>query len=308
MIEPMFKVKEEKASNDYAEFIIEPLEPGYGHTIGNALRRVLLSSIEGAAISSVKIAGVKHKFSTVGGLRENVVDLLLNLKGLHFRLADGKLGATVKLEVRGPKEVTGKDVEVPDGVEIVNPDHSIGHLSDKKAKLDIDMTVEKGYGYSLSEERKIGTVGVIATDAVFSPVVRVNYIVEATRVGRQTNLDKLVMQVWTNGAITPREAITDASRMLSSYFMQIVEPKTGQQTIDTSVLSNGVSEETLKLTLDELDLPTRIYNSLRNGGVETIGDLLERPKRELMVLRNMGSKSIATIEEKLRDKGLSLSV
>lgn len=307
MLEPRFKIEEKKATPEYGEFVIEPFEPGYGHTVGNALRRVLLTSIAGAAVTSVKIAGVRHKFSTVSGLRENVVDLLLNIKGLNVRLTDGKSNATVKLSVRGPRQVTGADIEVSDGVEVANPDHYIGYLSDKKSKLDIEMTVEKGYGYSLADEQKIATVGVISTDAVFSPVVRVNYSVEATRVGRQTNLDKLIMQVWTNGAVTPREALTNAARILSSYFVQIYEPKTNPQTADGGV-STGVSEEISRLTLDELDLPTRIYNSLRNGGVETVGDLLQKPKRELMVLRNMGSKSIAIIEEKLREKGLPLSV
>lgn len=308
MIEPLFKVKEEKVTVEYGEFAIEPLEPGYGHTIGNALRRVLLSSISGAAVTSVKIALVKHKFSTVSGLKENVVDLLLNIKGINFRLTDSKTSATVTLSAKGAGEITAGDIDVTDGVEIVNKDHYIGSLADKKAKLEMELTIEKGYGYSLAEERKVTTLGVIPTDATFSPVRRVNYTVSATRVGRQTNLDKLVLQVWTNGNVTPREALTESAKTLASYFLQIYEPKAVSLPGESVAISPSVSEDVLKLTVDELDLPTRIYNSLRNGGIETIGQLLGTSKKDLMTMRNMGSKSISIIEEKLREKEISLTV
>ncbi len=308
MIEPAFKIKEEKGTEDFAQFVIEPLEPGYGHTIGNALRRVLLTSIPGAAVTAVKVSGVKHRFSTVPGLKEHVVDLLLNLKGLNFRLLDGE-EATISFSVKGPKEITGKDVDLPSNVELLNKDHYIGSLSDKKAKLDIELTIQKGYGYALAEEKKAESLGLIPTDATFSPVKRVNYEVTATRVGRQTNLDKLVLSVWTNGTITPTEALTQASKILTSYFMQVYEPKAsgGSESISGSSVSS-VSDDLLKLTIDELDLPTRIYNSLRNGGIETIGDLLTTSKKELMSMRNMGGKSISIIDEKLQEKGISLNI
>ncbi|MBI2074411.1 MAG: DNA-directed RNA polymerase subunit alpha [Candidatus Levybacteria bacterium] len=308
MIEPIFKVKEEKVTDTYGEFIIEPLEPGYGHTIGNALRRILLGSIPGAAVTTVKIAGVKHKFSTLPGLKENIVDFLLNLKGINFRLSDSKTNAVVRLSVKGPAEVKAGDLELTDGVEVVNKDHYLGSLSDKKSKLEMELTIEKGYGYSLAEERKISTLGVIPSDAIFSPVRRVNYSVEATRVGRQTNLDKLVLNIWTNGTIAPKEALTEASKILASYFLQIYEPKTSSLPIEGIAINPAVSEDLLKLTIDELDLPTRIYNSLRNGGIETLGQLLGTSKKDLMTMRNMGGKSISIIEEKLREKGISLSV
>lgn len=308
MIEPVFKVKEEKQGADYGEFIIEPLEPGYGHTLGNALRRVLLTSIAGAAVTSVKISGVKHRFSTVPGLKENIVDFLLNIKGINFRLLDTKTSATVLLSVKGPKKVTAKDIELVDGVELVNSDHYLGSLSDKKGKLEMELTVEKGYGYVLSEEKKASTVGVIETDAVFTPVRRVNYEVSATRVGRQTNLDKLTLSIWTNGTIEPKEALRQAAKILTSYFLQVHEPKAGALPAEGMVISPSVSEDLLKLTIDELDLPTRIYNSLRNGGVETLGQLLGTSRKDLMVMRNMGTKSIGIIEEKLREKGISLGV
>jgi len=308
MVEPLFKIKEEKEEKDFAVLSVEPLDPGYGHTIGNALRRVLLASIPGAAVTSVKIASVKHRFSTLPGLSENIVDLLLNVKGLNFKLLDGQTSATVSLSVRGPKEVTGKDLELPSGVELLNPDHYIGSLSDKKAKLDMDLTVEKGYGYSLAEENKAETLGVIPTDAIFSPVRRVNYEVSATRVGRQTNLDKLTLSVWTNGAVSPKDAVTEAARLLSQYFVQISEPKAAAMTSEGAALPTGVPEDVLRLTIDELDLPTRIYNSLRNGGIETLGQLLTTSKKELMTMRNMGGKSISIIEDKLKEKGVELTI
>lgn len=305
MTEPMFKIKEENVTDEYGEFVIEPLEPGYGHTLGNALRRVLLVSIPGAAVTSVKISGAKHKFSTIPGLKENLVDFLLNIKGLNLRLLDSKAQSTVKLSVKGPKEITAKDLELPEDVEVINKDHYIGFLSDKKAKLDMELTVEKGMGYSLADERKIDTLGVIPTDAVFTPIRRVNYEVSATRVGRQTNLDKVTLQIWTNGVIKPREALDQSAKILASYFFQVFEPKAS--VVSENVQSHpGVSEASLRMTVDELDLPTRIYNSLRNGGIETIGQLLDAPKKDLISMRNMGGKSIGVIEEKLKEKGISL--
>jgi DNA-directed RNA polymerase subunit alpha len=307
MIEPTFKIKEEKVSEEYGEFIIEPLEPGYGHTLGNALRRVLLVSIPGAAVTSVKISGAKHKFSTIPGLKENLVDFLLNIKGLNLRLLDSKDHSIVKLSVKGPKEITAKDLELPEDVEVINKDHYLGFLADKKAKLDVELTVEKGMGYSLSDERKIATLGVIPTDAIYTPIRRVNYEVSATRVGRQTNLDKLTLQIWTNGVIRPKEALEEAARILSAYFVQVFEPKTTAMP-ETVAAQAGVPDAVSRMTIDELDLPTRIYNSLRNGGVETIGQLLETPRKDLISMRNMGGKSIGVIEEKLKEKGISLQV
>lgn len=306
MSEPVLKVKEEKIEKDFGEFIIEPLEPGYGHTLGNALRRILLSSIPGAAVTSVKISGVRHKFSTISGLKENVIDLLLNIKGLNLRLLNSKDTSTMKLSVKGPKKISAADLELPEDIEIVNKDQYIGNLSDKKAKLDMELTVEKGLGYLIAEEGKISTVGVIPTDAIFTPVRRVNYEVSATRVGRQTNLDKLTLQIWTNGAVAPREALNEAGRLLSTYFSQIYQPKPSKAS-DSSPLQT-VPDAIIRLTVDELDLPTRIYNSLRNGEIETLGDLINTPRKDLMSMRNMGNKSLTIIEEKLKEKGIELPV
>ncbi len=309
MKEPNFKVKEEQVSTNYGKFVIEPLEPGFGHTIGNALRRVLLTSIPGAAVTSVKINGVKHKFSTIDGVKENVVDILLNIKQLNVKLSDAKPTATLKLSVKGPKEVTAADFDVTDGVEVVDPSQYICFVSDKKGKLEMELTVERGYGYALSEEQKAGQIGLIPTDAIFSPIRRVNYEVEATRVGRQTNLDKLVLHVWTNGTVEAKDALDLAAKLLASYFFQVYEPKAAVASSSESVaVSSSIPDDVLRLTIDELDLPTRIYNSLRNGGIETLGQLLETPKKDLMSMRNMGGKSLSVIEEKLREKGISLTI
>ena len=309
MTDPIFKVKETTPEDNYSEFVIEPLETGLGHTLGHAMRRVLLTSIQGASVVAVKISGVKHKFSEVPGLKENVVDLLLNIKGLNIRLSESKETATLKISVKGTHTITGKDVEKTDGVEIANPDHYLGSLSGDKAKLEMELTVTKGYGYSLAEERQDDALGVIATDSVFSPVVRVNYTVEPTRVGRKTNMDRLVLQIWTNGSVSPKEALDETSKVLASYFMHIYSPSAVSAAVEpTSSASSAISEEVLKLTVDELDLPTRIYNSLRNGGIETLGQLLSTPRKELISMRNMGAKSIAIIDEKLKEKGISLTV
>lgn len=311
MNEPIFKIKEEKHTDTFGEFVIEPLEPGYGHTVGNALRRVLLTSIPGAAITSVKIAGVKHKFSALTGLKENIVDLLLNIKGINIQLSDAKPSAIVKISEKGPKEITAGDIIVPDGVTIANKDHYIASLADKKAKLDMELTVEKGQGYTLAEEKKASELGVITTDAIFTPVTRVSYTVSATRVGRQTNLDRLVLSIWTDGTISPKDALQEAAKLLTSFFMQVYEPKTVGASgvpVEGVAINPSISEDLLKLTIDELDLPTRIYNSLRNGGIETLGQLLGTSKRDLMTMRNMGSKSITIIEDKLREKGVSFGM
>lgn len=306
MVSPTFKTIEEKKEKGYAKFVFEPLEPGFGHTLGVALRRVLLTSIEGAAISSVKIEGVNHLFSTLSGLKEDIIELVLNLKTLRVKLAEGKNEAKISLNSTGPGEVTASKIEVTDGVEIVDTSHYLGSLSDKKSKLNMEMTVERGTGYSLAEERNISTVGVIPVDSIFSPILRVNYKVEQTRVGRQTNYDKLVMEIWTDGTIEAQDALNQSAKLLTSYFHQIYEPNEDAE--EEKSTSSSVSDSALKMTIDELDLPTRIYNSLRNAGIETIEDMLNTPRKELMAYRNLGAKSLSIIEESLRERGIDLSL
>ncbi len=303
-----FTVKEIVNAAGYGEFVIEPLEPGYGYTIGNALRRVLYTSIPGAAVTALKINGVKHKFSTVDGLKENVIDLILNIKELNLKLAEGRDQATIRLSAKGPMELTGANFEETDGVEVMNKDHYIGSLSGKSAKLDMELTVERGMGYSLAEDRKASTVGNVQTDAIFSPIRRVTYTVEATRVGQRTNLDKLTMKIWTNGTVDPKEALDRSARILASSFLQVYEPQATEVTEEESAPVSTLPSAVAKMTIDELDLPTRIYNSLRNGGIETVEQLLQTPRKDLISMRNMGGKSISVIEEKLQEKGISFSI
>ncbi len=307
MVNPSFKTIEDKKEKGYSRFVIEPLEPGFGHTLGVALRRVLLTSITGAAVTSVKIDGVRHLFSTLPGLKEDVIELVLNIKTLRVKLAQDKTEAVMHLSATGPGEIKASQIEVTDGVEIVDAGHYFGSLADKKSKINIEMTVERGTGYSLAEDRKISTIGIIPIDAIFSPILRVNYKIEQTRVGRQTNFDKLILEIWTDGTIEAKDALESASKILVSYFHQVYEPSQAQDSEKVKV-SSIISEDILKMTIDELDLPTRIFNSLRNAGVETIEDMLNIPKKELMGYRNLGAKSISIIEESLRDRGVSLNL
>ncbi len=306
MLEPNFKIKAEKEEQTYGQFVIEPLEQGYGQTLGNSIRRVLLSSLKGAAVTRLKVAGVKHQFSTLSGLKEDMVEFVLNVKKLKFRL-NGEKSATIKLSVKGPKKVYAGDLEDTATVEVVNKDLYLGELTSSKAKLEVEFTVESGYGFVPSEEREQdGEVGVIVVDSVFSPITRVNYKVEATRVGRMTNLDRLILDIWSDGSISPADALKDSAKTLVSYFLQIYEPKA---TVAEGVaVTPTVSDEVLKMTLEELDLPTRIVNALHIGGIDTVGQLLGTPRKELMKIKNLGSKSISVIDEILRDKGVALNV
>ena len=307
MVTPIFKTIEEEKDKGYTKFVLEPIEPGFGHTLGVALRRVLLTNIEGAAITFVKIDGVSHIFSTLPGLKEDIIELVLNIKTLRIKLADGRDEAKLTLAATGPGEINAGQIEVSDGVEIIDPKHYLGALSDKKSKINIEMTAERGTGYSLSEDRKVSTVGVIPIDAIFSPVLRVNYKVEQTRVGRQTNFDKLIVEIWTDETVKARDALNQASKILVSYFHQIYEPSETSAAEQTKG-SQALSDDILKMTIDELDLPTRIYNSLRNAGIETIGDMFSIPKKELMAYRNLGSKSLSIIEGNLKARGITLSL
>lgn len=307
MILPTFKVIEDKKEKGYTQFVLEPLEPGFGNTLGVALRRVLLTNIEGAAITSIKIEGVKHMFSTLPGLKEDVIEIIFNLKTLRVKLPEGVDKAVITLSKTGPGEITASDIETTDGAEIVDPKHYIGSLSDKKSKIEIEMTVEKGLGYSLAEERKISTVGIIPIDAIFTPISKVNYKVEQTRVGRQTNYDKLVLEVWTDGTIDAKVALDKASEILVSYFKQVFDPNGAvagevKETVSSEIPDGG------NITVDELDLPTRIYNSLKNAGIETVSDLLTTPRKELMTYRNLGAKSLSIIEEALGKKGIPFNI
>lgn len=305
MIEPNFSIKTEVEKEDYGKFVIEPLDQGYGHTLGNSLRRVLLTSLPGAAVTKIKIDGVKHQFSTLPGLKEDIVQLILNIKKIRFKLHSDR-PVTMTLLIRGPKKVLAGEIKSAE-LEVINKDLYLGELTTSRAKLSMEFTVAPGMGYVVAEElegkKELGT---IVVDALFSPVVKVNYKVEATRVGRMTNLDKLILEVWTDGSISPFEAVKQAAKILVAYFLQVFEPKAKPS--EGVALTPTISEEILKMTLEELDLPTRIINALHNGGIDTVGQLLGTQKQDLFKIKNLGIKSITTIEEILREKGIALTI
>jgi len=306
IFEPTFLIKVDSEKSDYGRYSIEPLSQGYGQTLGNSLRRVLLTSLPGAAISSVKIEGVKHQFTTIPGLKEDVIEFLLNVKKIRLSVPDNS-PVTLTLSKKGPGEICAGDIHTPAGVVIVNPDLVLGTLSDKKAEIDMQLYAASGYGYVTAEEVAVREVGIIPLDALYSPIVRVNYKVEATRVGRMTNLDKLVIEIWTDGTCAPMVGLTTAAKILASYFMQMYEPKVKNLDESVTVISN-VSDEILKMRIEELDIPTRIVNALSNGGIETIGQLLSTQRPELMKIKNLGAKSLSIVEDKLKEKSVALSV
>lgn len=306
MVDPNFQIETAIDKPGYGKFILEPLDQGYGQTLGNSLRRVLLSSLPGSAIVTAKIEGVKHQFSTLPGMKEDVVEFLMNLKKIRLTI-DGEGPVNLTISKTGPGEVTGADIEAPAGVTIVNKELVLAHLADKKSTLEATMTAERGLGYISADEKHYDEVGVMSVDALFSPVTRVNYRVEATRVGRMTNLDRLVVEIWTDATVSALDALKSAAKILVSYFMQVYEPK-AQGVAESVAVTPTVSDEVLKMRIEELDIPTRIVNALSNGGIETIGQLLGTPKTELMKIKNLGTKSLAVVEEKLREKGVALTV
>lgn len=299
----MFKVKVEKEIENFAKIVIEPLQAGFGHTLGNSLRRVLLTSLQGAAITSVKIDGVAHQFSTIDGVMEDVIEIILNVKKIRLEVGSDK---PIKLTVKasGKKVVKAGDFEIEGDAEVVNRDLVVATLTDAKSKLDMEMTAESGVGYSVAEERKINEIGVIAVDALFSPVVSVNYSVDPTRVGRRTDFDKLTLDITTDGTLTPHDSLKEAAKILSDAFHKVYEPQVEEATEETQ---SKISEEMLKLTIEELDLPVRITNALKAIEINTIEDLINVPKSQLLKAKNLGTKSLSLISDKLSERGLLLS-
>lgn len=302
MMDPVFDIKEEAKGDNHSSFVITPLIAGYGNTLGVALRRVLLESLPGAAIARVRISGVKHQFSTLTGMKEDVLHFLLNLKKVRVAYS-GETLTTLTLSEKGPGEIRAADITVPAGVTIGNPDLVLANLA-KGAKLEAEMEVETGVGYSPLEDRQVEGVGVIPLDAIFSPVVRVNYKVEETRVGRVTNYDKLTLDVWTDGTMEPKKALVHAATLLVSYFNQIVSPK------KIAKAEVAIATDTLgavgKLSVEEIGLPTRVANALAKAGYETVEKLVAAPKEELVKVRNLGEKSLKIIKVALMEKGVNL--
>lgn len=300
---PTFQISEEKDSNTHAKVVLNPLEQGYGHTLGNALRRVMLTSLPGSAISKMRVEGAEHLYSTVDGVTEDVLQMSLNVKQIRVRsTVEG--ASTMRLSVTGPATVTAADIEAEAGLEIINTDQVIATVADKK-KLEIEMTVESGMGYIVADEKKAEAIGDIMLDTLFSPVVKVSYKVEQTRVGRRTDYDKIVFDIETDGTISPLEAVQRAARILARQFTQVFEPVVVEEEEPVEALSPE-EKEVLRLTVEELDLPTRIANALRKGGFETVGDLVGVPQTTISKVKNLGGKSVGVINEALQKKGVSL--
>ena len=313
------EIKIEENSQTYGRLVFEPLERGYGMTLGNALRRVLLSSINGAAIVSVRIDGVLHEFSTIPGVREDVIEILMNLKHVPVRSYSKEM-RLLHLELNGPGEVTAKDIQVDSEVEFVNPEAKICTLEDG-ARLSMEIFIEQGSGYLSSERPRPSYLPVEAllTDAIFSPVLRVNYEVEAARVGQRTDFEKLVLEVWTNGIVTPEAAVCEAAKIIRAYFGHVVadlEQKGDVETVhgpsspepDSSQVVKRTSGESefLSRPVRDLELSIRSENCLLRGGIHTIGDLLNKTKDDLLKIRNLGKISLKEIGEKLDNAGLKL--
>ncbi len=299
----MFKVKTEKELENFATIAVEPLEAGFGHTLGNSLRRVLLTALPGAAVTSMKIDGVSHRFSTINGVLEDVIEIILNIKKIRLSIPSEK-SIKLILKASGKGVVKAGDLEIIGDGEIANPDQHIATLTDAKSKLNIEMEAMTGKGYSISDERKTDEIGVISVDALFSPVMSVNYIVEPTRVGRRTDFDKLVLDITTDGTISPLEALNSGAKLLSDTFHAVFEPEAEEEVEESG---SKISEETLKLTIEELDLPVRITNALKAIEINTIEDLINTPRQQLLKAKNLGTKSIRLISEKLAERGLTLS-
>ena len=305
-------VTREPLANNRARFVVEPLDRGFGHTFGNALRRVLLSTIEGAAVSSVKIEGVAHEFSTLPGVKEDVTDIILNLKGLVCRLHGDLDEVLVRLVKTKPGKVVAADIDVPAELEILNPDHQIATLADG-GSVEMTLTIRRGTGYVTAEGNKTPetTIGVIPIDSIFTPIKRVAYTIESARVGQRTDYDKLVLDVTTNGSIMPEEALRQAAEILVdrlSIFVDVARQGPvgviGEDIFDDNVTPLAPSPE--DELIEELELGVRSYNCLKREGIQTIGDLVSKTEAELLNIPNFGKKSIDEVKEKLESRGLAL--
>ena len=299
------KIEYAELSDTYGKFVVEPLERGFGVTLGNALRRVLLSSIPGAAVTSVKIENVLHEFSTIPGVVEDVTQVILNLKELSFKLHSDK-PKLLRLDVRGKKDVLAGDLQPDAEVEVLNPDLHIASLDGKNAHLAMELVVERGKGYVQAERHRKSehVIGVIPVDSVFSPIQKVNYVVEDTRVGHATDYDRLVLEVWTDGSIRPEEALQESARLLIDSFRLFVGTAAGAE-----VVIGPQVDETNKIAampVEELDLSVRPYNCLKRAGINTVGDLLQRTEEEVVNVKNFGRKSLDEVKEKLAALGLEL--
>lgn len=297
-------------NNTYGRFAVEPLERGFGHTLGNALRRVLLNSLPGAAVTSIRIDGVQHEFSTVPGVKEDVSEIILNFKELSLRMyADQP--KTLELNAVGPCEVTAADIQADDEVEVINPDLHIATLGEG-AKLVMELTFDKGRGYVPAERNKQALIEknditTLPVDSIYTPVLKCNYAVENTRVGQITDYDKLTIEVWTDGTISAQEALSLSARVLTEHLNLFVN--LCDEAAETEIMVENDEkgkEKALEITIEELDLSVRSFNCLKRAGINTVSELVQRNQEDMMKVRNLGKKSLEEVEQKLQALGLSL--
>ncbi len=305
---PSIEALDLTADGTYGKFVVEPLERGYGTTLGNSLRRVLLSSLPGYAITSVKIDGVLHEFSTIDGVKEDVTEIVLNLKGVILKIhGDGP--KTIYIDASGKCEVTAGDIQVDSDVEILNPEHLIATLEDG-ASLKMELTADRGRGYVSAERNKQlmqPVIGVIAIDSIYTPVLKVNYTVENTRVGQITDYDKLSLEAWTDGTISAQEAVSLGAKILTDHLNLFVDLSEEARETETMIVKNDDSKtKVLEMTIEELDLSVRSFNCLKRASINTVEDLTNRTEEDMMRVRNLGRKSLEEVIAKLESLGLAL--
>ncbi len=311
MLDFIPKITSEDTGETVGTFVVEPLDRGFGYTFGNSLRRVLMSSLEGAAVTSVKIEGVAHEFTAVPGVREDVIDIILNLKGLICRLHGESGEVEVQVQKDGSGTVKASDIEAPADLEILNPDLVICHLADG-ARFEMTLTIARGRGYVQAENNKgpETTIGVIPVDSIFSPVRRVQYDVDTARVGQRTDFDKLKLEVTTNGSLTPKDAVKDAAELLIKYLSIFTDIDAADLALRPEASGAEVAAPSAhgmeNILIEELELGVRSYNCLKRVGIETIGDLLAKSEAELAAIPNFGKKSIEEVKETLATHGLTL--
>ena len=301
------KVETDAQARNYGRFIIGPMESGYGITIGNVLRRVLLSSLEGAAIVSMQVRGIHHEFSTIPHVREDMTSLLLNLKQIRFKFAEGAEDqARLRLEVKGEGVVVAGDIVCPPILEVINPEQYLLTTDSPEADLEIEMTVSLGRGYSPAEERGKLPVAEIPTDAIFSPVRRVSYKIERARIGQVSNFDRLIMELWTDGTISPAEALSTGAQLVVKHMAAIADVGDVTLEVEPEVEESWIPERIAETNIEELDLSVRAFNCLKRAGITKVGEILERLDRdeeELLAIRNFGQKSLDELKLNLEAKG-----
>lgn len=308
MEKPNIECVEMSDDGRYGKFVVSPLERGYGTTLGNSLRRILLSSLPGAAATSIKIEGVQHEFSTVPGVTEDVTELILNIKKLALKI-HGDLPKTVYIEAKGAQEITAGDIKRDDDVVIFNPDLHIATLNDD-ANLYIEITLSKGRGYVSADKNKQAmqpVIGVIPVDSIYTPVTKVNYTVENTRVGQYTDREQLAVELWTNGTIKPDEAVSLAAKIMNDLLSLFVDLSDDAKNTEIIVeKEENKKEKVLEMTIEELDLSVRSYNCLKRAGINTVEDLTNKSEEDMMKVRNLGRKSLEEVINKLNGLGLYL--